>query len=363
MAALTEYQRNRRDELVVRVKNNIADTGEALLEIHRDELYLEHGDFERFIKIEFGYSKGHAYKLMRCRKTQRRVSHGTLIPKTQKVLEVLTAVPEEKQQEVWEAAVAEASKDGELEIHPTEKIVRKVAKPYLPEPKPRKPKPKHPAELIDKDGLVIAETEAEEVNDCSLKRASVNASTPVSSTIEPEQEPNDVPSRSQQKRIASMRGEDPEKNQEISRPKPLESLPLTAGEIESIVARLDPESAKLLMDRVQERFPELAPKADEPKSTCVACDTKDEGDGFQLSVEGESGYTARKIKQRAEDFYQAYPRKIKPKVAKDAFVKAVARKRKENSKTPTGEAWDDFIVGSFLPSCKQYQTGQSVLLS
>lgn len=106
MAMLTKAQRTRFEELKSEIGRNILRNAEALIEINRDRLYLDDYDtFEEFVRKEYGMSAKNAYNVMRYKGIASRLTNTIETPKTHRVFQVLNRVEEDRQRDVWCAAL------------------------------------------------------------------------------------------------------------------------------------------------------------------------------------------------------------------------------------------------------------------
>lgn len=121
------------------------EVGEALAEIRNRRLYrIEHTTFEDYCKTKWRMSDRRARQLIGASEVVTDISKsGTMVPKSERQVRPLTALPKEQRAEAWKGAV-EASATGT----PTAKEVEAVVETM----KPKKAK----SPRIERDGILHA---------------------------------------------------------------------------------------------------------------------------------------------------------------------------------------------------------------
>lgn len=154
--ALSPVQQTELDRLEKIIKGGwktFLEVGEALALVRDKELYKgKYDSFEDYWRLELGYSRSYAYKLIDSAEVSKQLSpigdNGSK-PLNEAQLRELISVPEGKREEAWKSAVKLA---GEKPL--TAKIVHKAALKFKPKKtkkagisKPHKPIPGWPIEL------------------------------------------------------------------------------------------------------------------------------------------------------------------------------------------------------------------------
>lgn len=341
MAMLTKVQRARFEEIKKSIESNIVKIGDGLYEIQRDCLYLDdYATFEEFVRKEYGMGASNAHSLIRFRHIAARLSNTSSTPSTHRVFRVLNNVEEDKQRDVWCAAL------DKFNGKPSESQLKSVAKEMgaIKPAKPRKPKPEKPAQPQT--------VEASSVKDITPKKSepTPDTFTPSSETLEEVNKETPIIARPQTPAGVPVVKE----AAKIEAPKVA-----IAEQMKAMASRLSAvETEEVIMELLKRATPEVRGRVMTTLADDLTVSVQDKECVVEHIIDGVkeiAKHVAAKLRKNnkkliekevldaAERFYREYPRRIGKAKAIEEFARAVARSSDEHP--PEGDSWIEFIIG------------------